>query len=147
MDEPFERLMLPARLDSLRPLIEFARQGGEKAGLGSSELDQLALVLEEILVNIALYAYQPEEGDMELAYRSEGYSKLWVEVSDQGRCFNPLDAPEPELKDELIDQKVGGWGIFLVKFLAESISYRRENGRNIISFRFPRSETAGTSNP
>ena len=91
MGSAFERLTLPARVESVRLFHQFVRGGAEAVGLDSADMDKLDLVLEEILVNIARYAYEGGAGDVQVAYSTEAGSLL-VEVSDSGRSFNPLDS-------------------------------------------------------
>jgi serine/threonine-protein kinase RsbW len=137
MDSPFARLTLPARIDSMQAFRDFVRVGAESAGLEAPEMDWLDLVLEEILVNIARYAYQPETGDTEVRYAVEQLGKLLVEISDGGRVFNPLVSDPPVLGGGLAERPIGGLGVFLVKNIVGSLSYRREQDRNTISFTFP----------
>jgi serine/threonine-protein kinase RsbW len=144
MDGRFKRLTLPASLHSLERFRQFVRGGAESAGLPAEELDKLDLVLEEILVNIARYAYQPGSGDVEVAYAVDGSGILAVEISDKGRIFNPLEANPPDLSGGLADRPIGGLGIFLVQQLVDSITYRREHDRNMVSFRLPGPGGTGT---
>ena len=138
------RLTLPASLGSLGPLLDFVRAGAESAGLGPAERDRLDLVLEELLVNIARYAYHPGSGDVEVAYAVDRLGGMLVEISDRGRFFNPLENAKPDLSGGLADRPAGGLGVFLVRHLVDSIAYRREEGRNTVSFRFPGPAAAGT---
>lgn len=144
MDPGFRRLSLPASLNSLQAFLEFAHTGADTAGLTAADRDQLDLVLEELLVNVARYAYHPETGDVEVAYAIEPDGRLLVQVSDKGRIFNFLEKEEPDWRDKLEDLPVGGLGIFLVRHLVDSPSYRREQDRNVVSFRFPRPDLLGT---
>jgi anti-sigma regulatory factor (Ser/Thr protein kinase) len=143
MDSPFKRLTLPARLESVRPFHQFVRSGAEAAGLDLADMHRLDLVLEEILVNIARYAYQDGAGDVQVAYSTEAGSLL-VEVTDQGRSFNPLDAAPPDLALGLADRPIGGLGVLLVRQIVGSLSFRRQEGQNILTFRFPGPKTAST---
>lgn len=142
MERSFRRLTLPARLESLQAFRQFVRAGAKTAGLPPDDMDKLDLVLEELLVNIARYAYQPASGEAEVAYAVDGGSLL-VEISDRGRLFNPLEAHGPDLSLGLADRPIGGLGVLLVKQLAGSLSYRQECGRNTVSFRFPNREESG----
>jgi serine/threonine-protein kinase RsbW len=143
MDAPSARLRLPARVQSVRLFHQFVRDGAEVAGLESADMDKLDLVLEEILVNIARYAYEGGAGEVEVAYSAQAGS-LFVEVSDHGRSFNPLEAVLPDLTLGLGDRPVGGLGVLLVRQIVGSLSYRREEGQNTVSFRFPGPQTAST---
>ncbi|MBZ5607705.1 MAG: ATP-binding protein [Acidobacteriia bacterium] len=133
----FARLTLPASLNSLKALLDFAHAGAERAGLSPEQRNQLDLVLEELVVNVARYAYQPGNGDVELAYAVDGPGALLIEISDKGRSFNPLESSDPGLSDSLADRPTGGLGLFLVRRMAGPITYRRDHDRNTVSFRFP----------
>lgn len=137
MDSPVKRLTLPASAGSISTFSEFVRDGAVAAGVAEDELGKLDLVLEEILINVARYAYTPETGAVEVAYAQAGPRKLLVEIADFGRIFNPLAADPPDLSRGLADRQIGGLGVFLVRSMVDSIDYRREADRNILSFTFP----------
>jgi anti-sigma regulatory factor (Ser/Thr protein kinase) len=132
-----DRLTLPAQITSVRPFCEFARRTAEAAAFTAEELNRLDLIIEEIMVNIAWYAYDPPKtGNAELACAVEGPRKLRLEISDEGRAFNPLASDPPDFSRGLADRPVGGLGIFLVKSIAESIVYQRDGNRNLLAFTF-----------
>jgi anti-sigma regulatory factor (Ser/Thr protein kinase) len=137
MDAPVKRLTLPARPESIAAFCEFVRAGALAAGIAASELEKLDLVLEEILINVARYAYVPDTGKAEVAYFAEKQGKLRVEIADSGRFFNPLEVDPPDLSRGLAERQIGGLGVFLVKNLVESIAYSRKDHRNVLSFTFP----------
>jgi serine/threonine-protein kinase RsbW len=133
----FERLQLPARIDSVRQFCEFARRVAARAAFTVEDLNRLDLVIEETMVNIALYAYdQPEAGEAELACALAGPRMLQVEICDQGRAFDPLASENPDFTRGLANRPPGGLGIFLIRSMAESISYERHGGSNILRFTF-----------
>jgi serine/threonine-protein kinase RsbW len=53
-----------------------------------------------------------------------------MEISDDGIPYDPLTAPPPDLESDLDDRPVGGLGVFLIRELMDSVSYRFEDGRN-----------------
>ena len=123
----------------MRVFNEFVRGGAQAAGLEEEDLDQLDLVLEEILVNIARYAYRGGVGNVEVVYAAQS-AALQVEINDWGQSFNPLEAAPPDLTLGLADRPIGGLGVLLVKEIVGSLSYRRDNDQNTISFRYPRAD-------
>ncbi len=137
MNSAVSRRTLPATAESIGEFSRFVRAGAAAAGIDGSEIEKLDLVLEEILINVARYAYAPGVGIAEVAYWSEGLGRLRVEIADSGRLFNPLEADPPDLSRGLTDRPIGGLGVFLVKSMVDSIAYRQEDGRNILSFIFP----------
>jgi serine/threonine-protein kinase RsbW len=137
MESPAHRLVLPARVESLEEFRRFVRGGADACGIESGEADKLDLVMEEILINVARYAYVPETGTAEVTYWQTSPRRLRVEISDQGRPFDPLAADPPDLSRGLADRPIGGLGMFLARNLVDSMAYRREDGRNVLSFEFP----------
>ena len=72
MDSAAERLTLPASVESVASFRHFVRSGAVAAEVPAEELEKLDLVLEEILINIARYAYLPENGAAEVAFAPDG---------------------------------------------------------------------------
>lgn len=131
------RLVLPAVSESIAAFQKFLRAGAVEGGVDPQQLETLDLVLEEILINIARYAYAPGQGTVEVRYAPDGTGKLRVEVIDSGRIFNPLEAEPPSLSLGLAERPIGGLGVFLIRSLVDSIEYRREGDHNLLSFTFP----------
>jgi serine/threonine-protein kinase RsbW len=131
-----QRLTRPARVEFLPEFVDFVH-AATHGTLTEADLNQLDLVVEELLVNVARYAYpRTEAGEVELACAVDGPARVLVQISDQGRPFNPLDSNPPDFSRGLAERQVGGLGIFLVKSIAESISYERSEPRNTVSFVF-----------
>ena len=126
----------PAEVGRLRDFCAYVRRGAEASELMPDELDKLDLVLEELFMNVARYAYTPAQGDVEVGYAREAPGRLAVEISDSGRAFNPLASDPPDFSRGLADRPLGGMGIFLVKTIADSIRYQRDGDFNRLSFIF-----------
>jgi serine/threonine-protein kinase RsbW len=126
----------PAAVGRLRDFCAFVRRGAEASDLMPEELDKLDLVLEELFMNIARYAYTPAEGDVEVGYAIDAPGRLVVEISDFGRAFDPLASDPPDFSRGLAERPLGGMGIFLVKTIADSIRYERDGDSNRLSFIF-----------
>jgi anti-sigma regulatory factor (Ser/Thr protein kinase) len=136
------RLSLPAVLESLKPACSFIREGAQQASLSEDDCGKLDLVVEELVVNVARYGYPDgNQGAVDLRYDVLEPGRLIVEICDSGVAFNPLDSNPPDFSRGLAERPVGGLGIFLVQSIAESISYSRVDGQNIISFRIATSST------
>jgi serine/threonine-protein kinase RsbW len=130
-----QSLTLLARVESLGPVTEFVRKGAREAELPESRMGELDLLIEEIFMNIARHSY-PEgaPGVVNVIYRVSKPGELAVEVGDQGIEFDPLAATPPDLTLDLAQRPIGGLGIFLLRTFASSLSYRREQGWNRLTF-------------
>ena len=126
--------MIPAedeRLDELNDLIE---ETLEPYDCPMKVLLQLQLVVEEIFVNIAHYAYAPNHGEAEITIGVCGENPVFTMVfSDSGSPFDPLAQKEADVTLSLEERAIGGLGIFLVKKYVDSASYAYENGRNVLT--------------
>jgi serine/threonine-protein kinase RsbW len=130
-----QSLTLPASAELLGPVTDFVRKGAREAELPESRLGELDLLIEEIFMNIARHAYpRGAPGVVNVTYRVPRPGELAVEVGDQGIEFDPLAAAPPDLTLDLAQRPIGGLGIFLLRTFASSLSYRREQGWNRLTF-------------
>lgn len=92
--------------------------------------------LEEAVVNIISYAFEPGTlHDVQLALRQDD-AGLHVEVSDDGRPFHPLAHEPPPAAEDLETARIGGLGITLMKSFASGLAYRRCGGLNRLTLSF-----------
>ena len=92
---------------------------------------KLNLVLEELGVNIVNYS--GATGDIEILLVSDA-ERVTVEISDDGRPFNPLvDLETPDISAPLGDRPIGGLGVHLVRTMMDEMRYSREDGKNKIA--------------
>jgi anti-sigma regulatory factor (Ser/Thr protein kinase) len=128
-------LTLQAQAESLGPITLFVRQGAREANLPASRVGELDLLVEEIFMNITRHSYPSGlPGPVSVTYSVTGPGELSVEFGDQGIEFNPLTVDPPDLALDLDQRPVGGLGVFLLKAFAHSLSYRREQGWNRLTF-------------
>ena len=126
----------PRRDAILRAIAAAVEDLGSREGWDDSLTFKVNLVLDELASNII--SYGGEEGrrnpDIEIEIASRN-GELVIEISDDGRPFDPLnDAPPvPAIGNDTSTAPVGGLGLHLVKSMMDSLSYRREDGRNRIT--------------
>jgi anti-sigma regulatory factor (Ser/Thr protein kinase) len=111
-----------------RQVTEF----GERHGLSPEVLFQMNLALEEILTNIIFYGYVDGQEHVITVTVSFTGQEVEAEVKDDGRPFNPLEAPEPDIYRPLEERPVGGLGIYLVRKFMDELQYRRQNDNNLL---------------
>jgi anti-sigma regulatory factor (Ser/Thr protein kinase) len=127
-----------ARVENLARANDFVEQCADNFGLDAKKKFSLLLTLEEAFVNICSYAYPAAEGDAEISCRNDGDAFV-LEIADQGQPFDVLSLPDPDLTLDVMEREIGGLGIHFIRTLSDSVSYRRENGRNILRMEFRRS--------
>ena len=135
MSEPRE-LLIEAKVENLPAVNEFVASLLEPFNCPVKVQLQLDLVVEEIFVNIASYAYGDSVGKALLRGRTyENPQSLELSFIDEGIPYNPLQREAPDPDTPLMDRELGGWGIFLVKKNVDNISYEYKDGKNILTIR------------
>lgn len=101
-------------------------------GLPAKVWHEIQLALEEHLTNIVHYAYTDErEHQIRVQLRLEA-GDVWIQVEDDGRPFNPLDFPAPDLSVPLEQRPIGGLGIHMIRRSMDRIEYCRGDGKNVL---------------
>jgi anti-sigma regulatory factor (Ser/Thr protein kinase) len=58
-----------------------------------------------------------------------------VEFEDGGAEYSPLLAENPDITLTAEEREIGGLGVFMVKKLMDSVEYRREGNKNILTIK------------
>lgn len=119
-------------LSEIESICRNVEEFGETHQIPPDVIFNLNLSLEEIFVNIVSYGYEDKNEHFVKISMSLVDDELIVEVEDDGRQFNPLEMPEPDLEQTLEERAVGGLGIHLVRNLMDELDYKRTDGRNIL---------------
>lgn len=99
------------------------------------KLHEIQVAFEEHLTNIVRYGYDDDrEHQIGIRFKFTP-AALLIQVEDDGRPFNPLAHPTPNLSLPLDQRPIGGLGIHMMRKSLDDLDYRRENGRNILVMR------------
>ena len=94
---------------------------------------KIELSIEEAVENVVQYAYEGGIGWLESGTSLDNQSLiLTIELRDAGVPFNPLEKADPDITLAADERPVGGLGIYLCKSMMDRISYRYEDGNNIL---------------
>ena len=94
---------------------------------------KIELSIEEAVENVVQYAYEGGIGWLEAGTSLDNQSLiLTIELRDAGVPFNPLEKADPDITLAADERPVGGLGIYLCKSMMDRISYRYEDGNNIL---------------
>ncbi len=59
-----------------------------------------------------------------------------IDIADGGRPFDVLSLPDPDTTSDILERQIGGLGVHFIRTLTDQVSYRRENGNNILHLVF-----------
>jgi anti-sigma regulatory factor (Ser/Thr protein kinase) len=102
-------------------------------GLSDDDTVTLNLILDEFVSNVIRHGYEDDDAhDIHIVIGLAG-EVATIRIEDEGKPFNPLEAPPPDLDLPIEQRPIGGLGIFIARAMADTIEYRRERGRNVLT--------------
>lgn len=134
--EIMKSITVDATLENLESVQNFIEQELKENGCQMKVLMQISIAVEEIYVNIAHYAYNPEIGKATIFCSVEGEPlQVTLEFLDNGHPFDPLAVEDADTTLPAGERKIGGLGILLVKKSMDQLSYAYKDGQNILTLK------------
>ena len=97
---------------------------------------ELDMVVEEVFINIANYAYSDGIGTVTLVLAlNENRDTLYLTFRDSGVPYDPLKKESPNLSAPAEERPIGRLGIHISKTMMDSASYQRTNGKNVLTLK------------
>ena len=127
-----KKMTIEARLDNLDKVLNFVSEELELSKCPRNLWNQIATATEEIFMNVASYAYKPAKGDVAIYVFLTG-EEIVIKFEDTGKPFNPLEQTDPDLDKPLMERKIGGLGIYMVKRFMDKITYARVDNKNVLT--------------
>jgi len=127
----FDKKQYAAKVANLTGLSEFVEECADRSALAVKKKFGLLVALEEAFVNICSYAYPDGEGQVEVACGADNACFV-LEIADNGTPFDVLSLPAPDTTLDVTEREIGGLGVYFIRRLTDDVSYRRENGQNIL---------------
>ena len=114
-------------------LAGFMNRIREENNLNPGLATKINLALEEAVTNVVMYAYpKGTKEKINLEAVRDG-NTLRFTLTDRGRVFDPTAAPKANISASLKDRPIGGLGIHLVRTIMDSVTYRRAEGKNVLT--------------
>jgi len=126
-------LNVEALVDNLDTVISFVDEELDKLETSVKIRTQIDIAVEELFVNIAHYAYNPQTGPATVRVEVE-QDPLAISITfiDKGVPYDPLAKADPDVTLSADERAIGGLGIFMVKKSMDSIDYEYKDGQNIL---------------
>ena len=119
--------------ENLPEFLSYVEERLTETALSEKEMLGFLGTAEEVFLNVAHYAYGGAGGILGLRILPEDGKAVRLTFTDYGIPFNPLKRPDPDTTSEVADRKIGGLGIYMMKNFADDLSYRYEDGKNILT--------------
>jgi anti-sigma regulatory factor (Ser/Thr protein kinase) len=129
-------------LDSKRELLDdvllWMDEMIEKYDCPRRTFVQLHVCVEELYVNICNYAYDGNIGKVKLiadVKTDTGKPVFEMTFIDQGKPFNLLEHPDPDITLSGEERNIGGLGIYMVKKRMDEVLYEYKDSSNIVTIK------------
>ena len=126
-------ITLPATVENIGKITAFVEGRMEEKDCPLKQIMQVSMAVDEVMANVAMYAYAPGTGDVTVAVDfDDGSRTVSITFIDRGVAFDPLAKEDPDVTLPAKQRKIGGLGIFLVKKTMDDVAYRREGDKNVL---------------
>lgn len=128
------KICIPNEIPALKIVEVRLRAFAEEEGISNDDLRALLVVVDELAANAITYGFEEEEsGQHQIRFELEAEDDLLtLEMADDGRPFDPLALPPPDIDAPLEGRVLGGLGIHIVRQLMDSVDYQYEDGWNVL---------------
>ena len=131
MTEPDYSATIPADTGAIAGVTDSLGKIMKAHAFGEDEILDVQLAAEEAIANIIRHGYRDGTGEITVSCSASG-EMVEVQIEDSAPPFDPLSLPEPDLAADIDSRTAGGLGIPLIRRVTDGITYRYENGKNIL---------------
>ncbi len=121
-----------AKIEKLGEFLLYLKNDMCKHKLSEKALFNMVMAAEEIFANIAKYAYNSADNPIVTVKTREKNGIYYVKFIDSGRRYNPLKNKMPDITVGLKQRHIGGLGVFLMRELTDSVTYKWQNKQNVL---------------
>jgi anti-sigma regulatory factor (Ser/Thr protein kinase) len=116
-------IVFDANFDNLDEIREIVAEAARRVGFSDKEIYAIQLAADEASSNIIEHAYAGVTGGKLEIDLNTSDNKLKIIMRDHGKPFDPSSVPEPNVKADLSERKIGGLGMYLMRKLMDEVSY------------------------
>jgi anti-sigma regulatory factor (Ser/Thr protein kinase) len=117
------KITFDADFENLDEIRDFVGDAARQVGFSDKEIYAIQLAADEASSNIIEHAYADTQGGKLEIDVSVSDKELKIVMRDQGKPFDPASVPEPNVKADLSERKIGGLGLYLMRKLMDEVSY------------------------
>ena len=109
---------------------DFIKHKAEGFGFDGDEINNICLAVDEACSNLIRHAFN-FDSKRKICIKIEVDNNAFiVNVIDNGKPFNPLEATLPNMKEYIAKPKRGGLGLMIMMSIMDDISYIPSNETN-----------------
>jgi serine/threonine-protein kinase RsbW len=125
-----QQIELTNDLEELTRLEAWLTSWAEQMSVDSRTLFQLNLVCDELVTNTILYGCQSDIAHTIRISLKIDKDSIELTITDDGKAFNPLSLPSPNVQASVEERRIGGLGIHFVRESMDEAIYERVDKLN-----------------
>jgi PAS domain S-box-containing protein len=123
-----------AKMENLPAFRNFTIEVCRLFRINEADTDSIKLAADEVCANLVMHGYAGmEPGEIRITIEKH-HSDIKVHIEDTGHPFDPFEPATPLLTENLEEREIGGLGLFLVREMTDTITYKSESGKNRLTF-------------
>ena len=130
-----KEIIIKNEIAELERVAVFVKEVSQLLSLDSETTMNLNIALEEVVINVILYAYPQKMGENIIIKASSDNNILVFTITDKGDEFDPTKVEDADITLAAEDREIGGLGIFIVKNIMNEVTYQRLDGKNILTLK------------
>lgn len=115
-------------------IMDFVKELPQEAGWAKRFIDDVCICTDEVFANLDMHAFTEEQKERKLTITATLWDNRYKLVfADNGTPFNPLAVDSSRAVAGVKKHVKGGLGIFVIKKIADYLSYKFDNKNNILT--------------
>ncbi len=126
-------LTVDATVENIPTVTDFVDEQLEAHGCPMKAQMQIDIAIDELLSNIAYYAYSSGSGTVTIRVEiAEEPLSVLITFIDNGVPYDPLKKEDPDTTLSADQRDIGGLGIYMVKKSMDGVEYEYKDGQNVL---------------
>lgn len=121
---------LNGTVEELPAFFERVEIWGEEHDVPPALVASFGLMLDELLTNVAMHAFQGLGGPVQVSIEFNAPANLRAVLRDEGPAHDPTAAAQVDVSASIEEREIGGLGVHFVRQLADQFVYRRDGKVN-----------------
>lgn len=121
--------------DDLRKLLDQIDSFLARHCKNPAVINKIVMCMDELVTNVISYGHADNtDHDIRISAQVQPAShEVIITITDDGEEFDPTNPNKPNIRHPVEQRKIGGLGLHIVSSILDKMTYKHENGMNILT--------------